>query len=238
MNLASPWVHAGTALLAATAGWSLHAGGSAPQVATVPVVKTTGAAPAQPAKAGAERTLIAVSADGQVTLRVEQQPLDWVLEQIAQQSGWADVRERARPAARPLEASAKAAGAPADETEAVCFDSAGARPADAARTMAAIERGSESDRFDGLLQARADSLVVPSTTLKSIYETDASESVRLLAFETWLEANADRRDAVRDALDAALLLPSAAVQREARRRLDELNESERVDASDPQPAVP
>ena len=39
--------------------------------------------------------LIAVSSDGNVTLRVEQQPLEWVLEEIAKQSRWSDIKERA-----------------------------------------------------------------------------------------------------------------------------------------------
>ena len=44
---------------------------------------------APPAKPNAlpEAPLIAVASDGNVTLRVEQQPLEWVLEQIALQSG-------------------------------------------------------------------------------------------------------------------------------------------------------
>jgi hypothetical protein len=47
---------------------------------------------------------IAVSSDDNVTLRVEQQPLEWVLEQIAIQSGWSDVRERARSVPRQIAA--------------------------------------------------------------------------------------------------------------------------------------
>ena len=60
-------------------------------------------------------------------------------------------------------------------------------PADAQRTLHAIERGSESDRFDGLLRSGETGAVVPEDTLKTIVDTDASERVRLLAFERLIE---------------------------------------------------
>jgi hypothetical protein len=41
-----------------------------------------------------------VSSDGQVTLRVEQQPLEWVLEQIAAQGGLVALDAAVRPGAR------------------------------------------------------------------------------------------------------------------------------------------
>jgi hypothetical protein len=104
-----------------------------------------------------------------------------------------------------------------------------AEPVDAARLLQAIERGSEPERFDGLLRARSDGVTVPEQTLRSLYETDASERVRLAAFESYLELRADPRE-VRQVLEAALYLPGAAIQREARRRLDELHEMERADA--------
>jgi hypothetical protein len=165
--------------------------------------------------------LIAVASDGNVTLRVEQQPLEWVLEQIAAQSARADVKSRARPPA------AADAGRPC--SEAVACTQAAAPPVDAARLLQAIERGSEAERFEGLLRARSSGVTVPEQTLKSLYETDASEQVRVAAFEGYLELRIDPRD-LRQTLETALYLPSAAILREAARRLEELREIERTDA--------
>lgn len=60
------------------------------------------AIPAPPLRAGntenvprVAQPLISVSSYGTVTLRIEQQPLEWVLDEIARQSGWPDVRARA-----------------------------------------------------------------------------------------------------------------------------------------------
>jgi predicted outer membrane protein len=72
-------------------------------------------------------------------------------------------------------------------------------------------------------------VTVPEQTLKSRYETDASEQERVAAFEGYLELRTDPRD-LRQALETALYLPSAAIHREAARRLEELREIERTDA--------
>lgn len=215
--------------VAAATGW--FARGQATPVGPAPLRLAT--APVGAHAAAATTPLIAVSSDGNVTLRVEQQPLEWVLEEIAKQSGRSEVRMQKTVASSPSAAT--------DDTAPACDGVTPVPrlpPADVARLMHAIERGSESDRFDGLLQARGDAITVPQATLRTMYETDASERVRLAAFETWLEVNGDRPDATRSALEAALLLPSEALQREARRRLDELNDSERVDPADPQIAAP
>ena len=100
--------------------------------------------------------------------------------------------------------------------------------------MHAIERGAETERFEGLMKARSAGLLVDERTLKSLYETDASERVRTAAFESFLEWRGDRPAALREALESALYVPSAAIQREAKRRLDELHEMERSDAQAPQ----
>ena len=107
-------------------------------------------------------------------------------------------------------------------------------PPDLARTMHAIERGSEDERFDGLMKARSAGMLVDERTLKTLYETDASERVRTAAFESFLEWRTDSPAALREALESALYVPSAAVQRAAKQRLDELLEMERSDALVPQ----
>ncbi len=214
-----------TVVVAAAAGWFLHGPGPVPVARAVP----TAAAAQRPTAApipGTAAPLIVVASDGTVTLRVEQQPLEWVLEQIAQQSGWGDVRARATPLA------ASAASADADFA---CPEPAMVSPADARRTLQAIEHGSESDRFDGLLQAGAEGTVVPEAMLKTLVEIDPSERVRLMALERIAELRSGEPDALRAVLEAALYVPNAAVQQDARRRLDELRESAQMDAASGQP---
>lgn len=221
--------YAATAVLSFAAGWLMTAPDRMPD-------PPLAAARATPARAVAPRLdsgpLIAVSSDGNVTLRVEQQPLEWVLEQIAQQSGWADLKQRAGANGAPA-AAAAAASAPA-----VCAEASILTPAQAAQLLQVIERGGEADRYDGLLQARSDSVSMPDSMLKWMFETDASERVRLLAFENYLESRTGSADATRSALQAALYVPNAAIQSEAKRRLEELLESERIDAANGQRADP
>ena len=173
-----------------------------------------------------DASLIAISDDGRATLRVEQQPLDWVLEEIARQSGRrvpalqaAASGTSAEPAAAPESCPVPAPPAPRPETT---------------RLLQAIESGSEAERYEGLLQAREDSVVLAPQTLKTLYETDASERVRLAAFETWLEQHGGEPEALRTGLEAAALQSGSAVPAEARRRLEELRQMEHVEPDDPQ----
>jgi len=166
--------------------------------------------------------LIAVTDDGIATLRVEQQLLEWVLEEIAKQRGWPDLKQRTV-AAKPADLDT-AAG----QSDPSCPNPLAA--AQATKLLKKIERGSELDRYDGLLQARSKGVSVPDDMLKTMFETDASERVRLLAFEGYLEARTGDADATRTALEAALYVPSSSLQGEAQRRLDEMVESERIDA--------
>lgn len=215
-----------TALFSAAVGlgWLLRAAPNPENVAPAPAraAPVAGAVPQ-------DHALIAISDDGRATLRVEQQPLDWVLEEIERQSG----RTLARPA---RVAHAEAASSPERLAagEESCPVAAPAPRADTARLLQAIERGSEPDRFSGLMQAREDGVVLAPALLKSVYETDASERVRLVAFETWLESQGDSADALRNALQAAALQPGTAVPAEARRRLEELRTTEQVAPDDPQ----
>lgn len=185
-----------------------------------------------------DQPLIEVSTDGQVTLRVEQQPLDWVLEQIALQTGSGDLRERVWPTGVAATSASTGASSVAPKPESLCAEAPGIAAADARRLFAAIERGSEAERFEGLQTAISSSITVPDELLKSMFETNASERVRLLAFERYLEPRGGEPAALRSALEAALYVPNVAVQQAARRHLDELTESARPDPSDPQQAPP
>jgi hypothetical protein len=165
-----------------------------------------------------------------VTLRVEQQPLEWVLEQIAVQSGWSDVKARARPVASSAAAAPSPTRDTAAQSQAHCAEPAA--PVDADRVLHAVAHGSEAERLLGLVQARSEGVAVPEQTLKSLVETDPSERVRIAAFDSYLERRSNRA-ALREALEAALYVPSAAIQREAMQRLAEVREMERSDALPP-----
>jgi len=204
------------ALASGTAGWWLRGADSPNAPAMPPQAGPAPARQAAPPPSTEAPPLIALAGDGNITLRVEQRPLEWVLEQIALQAGGSP-NDLLR---RPVSAS-PGTGLPASEA---CSTPAPAAPPDLLRT---IERGDEASRHDGLLQARGLGLAVPDDTLKTLFETDASDRVRLLAFESWLEPRAGSPDAMREALESAANLPSAAIQHEAKRLLSQLQDVER-----------
>lgn len=219
--------------LAAVAGWSARSPAPVVPAPQPPLVRSAAEPTSHPSAVPFSPPLVAVSTDGLVTLRIEQQPLDWVLEQIALQTGYGDLRERVRPAVA-------SAGAPiqASTHESTCLEAPAVAAPDLRRLVAAIERGGEAERFEGLLTSVSSGLAVPDELLKSMFETDASERVRLLALERYLEPRGGDPAALRAALEAAQQVPSAVIQHEARRRLDELTESQRPEPSDPQQVPP
>jgi hypothetical protein len=214
---------AAVVLISGIAGWLLHTPESTAALAPVP-----SEVPAQ-VDHKAQSTpvsvdpLIAVSSDGNVTLRVEQQPLEWVLDQIALQSGWGDVKQRAH-ATTPVAPTGTLTGAAG-------VDAPSLTPSQADGLLQTIERGSDSDRIQGLLQARTAGVSVPDDVLKTLYQTSASDRVRLLAFEAYLDLRLGDNRATREALQTALYVPNGAIQREARQRLEELAESEPTDSA-------
>lgn len=228
MNIHPILTHLATLAVAAGAGWFARDPAPAPSNAQPPLMRP--AAPAPSAAAAPARELIAVSSDGLVTLRVEQQPLDWVLEQIALQSGSGDLRGRLQPAGS---AASAATSAPSMVSTDPSRCAGAPTAADARRLFTAIDRGSEAERFEGLMAAVSGSVAVPDELLRATLENDASERVRRVALELYLEPRGGDPAALRRALEAALRVPNVAVQHEARRRLDELIESGRPDPSDP-----
>ncbi len=210
---------AAIAALGVAAGWSAR--GPQPLAAPAPPV----AAALLPAAAD-KAPLIAVASDGNVTLRVEQQPLAWVLEQIAMQSGTPTPAAPARP-------MTSAQAAPLAPEPAYCPQPA--PRVEPWQVMQALASGVEDERFIGLMHARSAGIGVPGHQLKSLYESDASARVRLAALEAWIELHADRPEALRAALEGARHAPSADVRDEAGRRLVELAEKERIAALPPVP---
>lgn len=204
-----------------------------PTVADAPRSMPDRATPAAATTQPSGAPVIAVAGDGNVTLHVDQQPLEWVLEQIAAQLGAATLT---LPAPAP---SAVAAAQAARTAETGCLEPPDpAREVSRAAILQAVERGAEGERADGLLQARAAGLTLPDTILQTLFETDASERVRLEAFESYLEARSGDLQATRDALQAALYVPSPAIQNEARQRLERQLELDRIDAASGQVSGP
>lgn len=231
MNLHTTFQALAMALVSGTAGWWI---GSRTDAPVPPPAPASSAAPArhttaQPAPAAAPlQPMVAVLDGGNVTLRVEREPLEWVLHEIERQGGRAPLPAGWTTAARPQ--AAAAATTPAD----TCTQAAPSAAVDAEKLLRAVRHGTEADRSAGLLQARDAALPLPEATLKQLYETDASDQVRLLAFEAYLEARGADTQALRSTLQAALYVPHALIQREAQRRLDELAEAERIAAASPQ----
>ena len=219
-----------TAAVAATAGWFAHQPAPATVVAQPPaplqaaVARPTSSAP-----------LIAVASDGNVTLRVEQQPLQWVLDQIAVQAGWPELQQRAHPATVQVAASAAPpAGLPvAAPTPVLACPETAAKQVEPARVLQAIESGSEAERFQGLMLARSADVAVNEATLKHLFETGGSERVEIAAFEAYLALRADRPDELRAALEAAQTAPTVTIRRDAAQRLAELREVERLNLLPP-----
>ncbi|WP_119153113.1 hypothetical protein [Caldimonas tepidiphila] len=171
-----------------------------------PAAGTTEAAAAAPGP-------VTLFADGTVTIDVHRRPWRSVLEEVARQ-------ENAR--------TQGAAPAPRGERPGAAGE------ARQQEVLQAIRSGDESSRYQALLQARSGNAPVPDDALRQLFEIDASERVRLLAFENYLERRSGSAEDVRSALESALNVPSAAIQAEARKRLQLLDEQQRAEADDPQ----
>lgn len=227
--------HTATAVAAAAAGWFAHE--PAPPTPATVAAQPPASLQAAVVPPAFSTPLIAVASDGNVTLRVEQQPLQWVLDEIAVQAGWPDLRQRACPAAVQAAASVPAippaAAAVAGPTPVLACPESAARQVDPVRVLQAIESGSEAERFQGLMLARSADVPVTEATLKHLFETGGSERVEVAAFEAYLALRADRPDELRAALEAAQYAPTATIRRDAAQRLAELREVERLNALPP-----
>jgi hypothetical protein len=230
MNTQTMTMHAVTALLAGAAGWLLNQPVDPVDETSAPRVQVQARPAPVSREPRIEQPLISIASDGRATLRVEQQPLEWVLDQIALQSGWTDVPARARLAPKSAGATDRASVPDPDPFASACPPPDLVTPAVATRTLQAIELGTESDRLDGLQFARSQGVAVPDTLLRTLYETAASDRVRLMALDAYLESRADAAE-LRSALEAAMYVPNSAVRNEARQRLDEAMELDRIDAA-------
>ena len=180
--------------------WSGHVSSAAS-----PVAAASNAGQPAPHTLFASGPVIAIAPDGKATLHVDGEPLSWVLAEIDRQSG--------------AHAPAEPAAARGAAREAAPVAVASARPEDVA---ARVMRGSEAERYDTLVQSRSGG-AVSEDMLKTLYQTDDSPRVRLLAFDYAQEASEGDPAARRAELEAARLLPDAVVAQEAGRRLDAMD---------------
>lgn len=219
------------ALLSAASGWWLA--DTTPSAAPQPAARALSPTAALPAAGPDTTPLVLALDDGNVTLRVEREPLDWVLAELSRQTGRRQLYGpplSTETGMQPTAAAAAAAPCPAVVAPAL-------QPP-AAPLLQAIRFGTDAQRRDGLLQARNAALPMEPALLKTLFETDPSDEVRQLALEQYLEPLSGQPAALREALQAALYVASAGVQHEARRRLAELDESERIGAASPQKTEP
>ena len=105
-----------------------------------------------------------------------------------------------------------------------------------ARLLSSISEGDEAARYDGLLKARSEGLAVPDHVLKTLFENDQSDRVRLLAFETYLEPRSSEYEEMRKALHAAFDVPSAALHADVVQRLEAIAKLEADSAAQPEAA--
>lgn len=158
--------------------------------------------------------VIVVTKDGRVTLHVDNESLTWVLTEIDRQAGAKGAVKEV--AAMNADHSMSAVVPP----RATACD---ARPED---VLARVLRGSEAERYDTLVQS-LNGGAVSAETLKTLYQTDASPRVRLLAFEDAQEATEGDPAARRSELEAAHLLPDPVVAAAAGRLLETLDRQAR-----------
>lgn len=223
-----------TGMACATLGWALGSWQSAGSDGARPDAAPQATRAAAPAPARlASASLVAVASDGRATLHVDQQPLSWVLEEIERQSGGLPLCTDGAGRAGHADPAKRAAPPPAAPAPRV----AAATPPAASRDpdpVGTLLRGSEPERYGALQQALGGGGGVPESVLKTLFETDGSPRVRLMAFEASLEAHAGDPAALRSALEAAQRGPDAVLVQDATRRLEELG---RVPSPDTVPQV-
>jgi hypothetical protein len=205
-------------IVSGVAGWRLKPDAAAPAAAPARHAGLSSTQACTQIPAG--EPLVAVATDGNVTLRVEQRPLEWVLEEIEAQTG------------HPTGIKPRTAKVPA----AALFDAACAEaPApDPARLERTLESGVEQLRYDTLLQARGAGVELPEERLKTLFQYDPSPRVRLQAFDAYLMSRAHDARAVRSLLEQARYIPDAALQRRAAEQLQQLDQLDQIDAQSAQ----
>jgi hypothetical protein len=146
---------------------------------------------------------IAADTKGNITLHVENQPVSWVLEQIQRQSGQKLIQ------ANDLPRSA------ASIEPASCSPQRG----DEEGLLAQFQKGDESERYNNLMQAHGEKIRLPEKILKTLYETDQSPQVRMLAYAYAIEGFSGDPITQRSILENARSLPDSVIAQDAEQRL-------------------
>lgn len=143
----------GLALVAAAGaacGWAVR--GEAPPAAVAAAPCPAVAAPAAPAP------VIAIADDGRATLHVDQQPLAWVLEQIAAQARWPELAQALQGAPQPA-AAPPAGPRPAARPDGPALDRRAGAALDEATLLALLDTDPADDvrlaALDALLERHA-----------------------------------------------------------------------------------
>src|SRR5688572_21733552 len=91
--------------------------------------------------------------------------------------------------------------------------------------VAGLERtltdGSESERYTAFIRALQSGIDLSPELLRAVFDTDESETMRLLAFGTYVDARSGHPAEVRAMLERGIYDESSALREEAQRRLAE-----------------
>jgi hypothetical protein len=224
MSLGSVIRTAALVLLSGSTGWVLHALTATPDQAPTPAPaeeKPRGSLMAFPQSASdADADVVQLNGDGSATIRVQRRPPGWVVSELCRQ-GARDVAGCARDVAQ-----ASSPGGAA-QTPSTTPQPPGTGDEQILRRL---KDPNEQARFQGLMQAREEGVLVPKATLLALMRNDPSERVRLEAFEDYVDASSDTTQELRAAMQELMRIPDATLQSRAREQLDLLEQAEREDA--------
>ena len=221
-------------LVSAGGGWVLHglsqpepappAAGSEPAASMPTQGRSNGSLMAfpQPAPAAGADDVVQLHPDGSASVQVQRKPPAWVLAELCRQGA----RDLPGCAAGTAQATPAPALAPAPGT-------APANYAGNSDVLRRLNDPNEQVRFESLLQARSNGVLVPKETLMAIMRNDPSERMRQEAFEDYVDASSGTLQELRAAMQEALRVPSTVIQTQAREQLDLLEIAEREDAESP-----
>ena len=167
---------------------------------------------------------VKVFSDGTVSVQFRRVGVSWLLAEIARQRGG-------------LPASARTlAGVPemipvAETNSSNEGDSSAADSRESERVLQALREGNEAEREAALQEAATAGVELPTETLQQLADTDPSAQVRLHAYSAYLDSASNDATAFSAALAMGHNSPSSEVRAEARKRQDEFDALQRVQAS-------
>jgi hypothetical protein len=214
----SRWVGIAAALATASVlGWVVDAlwreSPAAPSQRQAPAQRT-------PTVLTSARPTVTVLGDGMVSIHVDRTSVAWLLRELERQGARLPSAAQEIPAGTTSLASGESDAAEPDSSE-------------SDRLVIALSNGTEDDRQAAIRRARDQSIDLPAGLLRQTFETDSSESVRVLAFTTYIDTAMSDAESIREALTSGTFNSSAAVQAEARKRLTEFEIYQELVAATP-----